>query len=216
MVSDSKMKLRMDAPLACCVITCLFFVTSCKKKEAGGKAEQSSKGQTNAASVTTADSAVNTAGTARVDAVVFDKAGVSFVPDVEWSSVFTGSFASRQAVCLPVLEGIRTNKGCLIEVFCIEGDSRPKEAAHILEEMVDSDQNTIKHSFQHELFKTVDNVEVVRAWYEYKTKFYRRLRADVYFLQNRASKCVVIQHISFRDRNSVRVKQMIQDTLKLN
>ena len=130
------MRLRIDALLACCVITCLILVAGCGNGTEK-KAPLDSKSQTNTAPNNTAGSTVNSPGVARVGAVVFDKAGVSFVPEVEWSSVFTGSFANGQAVCLPVLEGIRTNNGCLIKVFCIESDSGPKEAADILEQMVD-------------------------------------------------------------------------------
>ena len=243
MSSVSTIVLRMTTDSACCVITCVFLLTSCSKEPITPRQPHvnsteppvpilSPISSTRPATIAffpifptlpAVSNAIWTLGNAlasniptrRGGEVSFDKAGCAFVPDVEWNTVTSSPFASGQSVCLPVLEGIGTNSGCLIKVFCTENESVPKEAVAIYKQRFDSDPSTIKDSFGYGYFKTVGDIDVEHAWYEYTTSFHKKLRADVYFVQNKRKKCIAIQHITFNNKNSGEVKEMIRDTLTL-
>ena len=172
-----------------------------------------------AAAVTTVAAAIGSrlASPALV-AVRFEKAGISFIPGEEWKKLNDGPFATNRLLCLPVLEGIRTNSGSIIKVLCIETNLSAK-AVDIFKQQFDAGTNTIRNSFRFRSFTTASRLVVVRASYNYLGDgilFRRQPSAAVYFVQNKDNKTVIIQHIGFRDNLTDGFETQIRDTLKLN
>ena len=151
---------------------------------------------------TTANVMGSTSASPALTAVRFAKAGISFIPGTEWKQLIDGPFATGKSLCLPVLEGIRTNNGSLIKVSCIETALGAKAVADILKQQFDADSKTKRESFKLRSFTTVSQLEVVQASYDYKANrllFQRKLCAAVYFVQNKDNKCIAIQHVAFSE-----------------
>lgn len=153
------------------------------------------------------------------DTIFFIGADVSLVPDAQWQQLNTGPFTECQSICMPVLEGIGTNHGCLIQVFTTEGNAEVKRAAEALEKDIESHANTIKGTFRKENFNPIKEIQGVQISYAYQAHGplgVNELRAHVYLLQNKKKNCIVINFITFADRDSQVVRQRILNSLQLN
>lgn len=151
--------------------------------------------------------------------VVFSGAGVSLVPGDEWQRLNSGPLTDKQAIALPVLEGVGQNKGSLIQVFSTIANSDAKTAAVLFKKEVDAESNTIKGTFKQNEFVSNSGVPVVRISYDYGNKgesSSKKYRAYLYLFQNKRRNCIAIYYILAAHKDSARVDQMIQDTLGVN
>jgi hypothetical protein len=149
----------------------------------------------------------------------FNGADVSLVPGDEWQRLKSGPLTEQQSIALPVLEGVGQNKGRLIQVFTTGANSDAKTAADILKKEVDANSSTIKGTFKLVNFVSNYRVPVEHVSYDYEVKGAfgsKKLRAHVYLFQNKQHNCIAIHYITFIDKDSARVDQMIRDTLKWN
>ena len=152
-------------------------------------------------------------------AVVFDHTAVLLVPGADWEQLTNGPLTEVQSLCRPVLRGIGTNDGSLIQVFAAEGNKDPKTAADILEKNVKVSHSIINDTFKQEEFRSAGGVGGVHISYDYNGKssvHMDKLKAHVYLFQNEKKNCIAINYITFADKDSARVDQMIKGTLKLN
>jgi hypothetical protein len=151
--------------------------------------------------------------------VSFERAGISLVPGVEWDSITSGPFAASSLICTPVLKGLGENMGSLIQVFATAGTPDVKTAADLLETNIEANPNTNKGTIKREDFNSIFGINGILVSYDYKSK--SSLRADkfrdhVYLFQNAKTNCIAINYITFINEDSVRVQDMIHDTLQLN
>jgi len=131
--------------------------------------------------------------------VIFDKAEILLVPGEEWDLIKTSI--------------------SMIRVFTTEEKSEVETAISILKTQVESNPNTIKNSFKLTEFNSVFGVHGTQVSYDYLVKRFltgKKFRAQVYLFQNSKKRCVAINFITFADKDSARIQEMIRDTLQLN
>jgi len=151
--------------------------------------------------------------------VIFDKAEILLVPGEEWDLIKTSISAEGSSICIPVLNGLGGNNGAMIRVFTTEEKSEVETAISILKTQVESNPNTIKNSFKLTEFNSVFGVHGTQVSYDYLVKRFltgKKFRAQVYLFQNSKKRCVAINFITFADKDSARIQEMIRDTLQLN
>jgi len=150
------------------------------------------------------------------DVVSFADSGVALVPGADWQQ--TEPPIVRQVVCPPVLKGQGPFDGAIIKVYVPADVADAQSGVVLLRSKAASRPEVSQDSLKQEDFTSDSGIRGIHFSYESSDPEHRmtsKVRAHNYLFQNKQGNCVVVFYITFADRDSDTVHQMILKTLIL-